>query len=226
MSFGMFKRFEDFCPLDDETALIVCGKTYTELTKIVRVNYQIKKNKVFLSSPTILLTGKYLRLGNIFNDQLTFSDDYSIYKANMNDLSNRIFVCMGIQPYTLESDIVYQKYYCIYLNNKKIITPLDDYIVIGRPTIHQDWIYYEARRKPAPQGWEIWRYNLKSRKKEMVLQSGANPYVYNGKLFYSSWVSGKPIFGLEFLRTHFQVLAKIYSGLGLYSRFETRCIKI
>lgn len=226
MSFGMLKKFEDFCPLTDDTALIVCGTEYTHLTELTKVKYKIKGNKVHLFSPTILLTGTYLRLGNVFDGKLMFSDEYSVYTTEIKNPTKRTYVCEGIQPYLFELGAVYQKRGSIYLNHDVIIPPWDDYIVAGRPTVYNNWIYFEARIKPAPQGWEIWRYDLTSKKKEMVLNYGGNPYVYAGKMFYSHWVTLKRILGMRPVATRFQALANLYAYVGWQSAFETRYVNL
>lgn len=200
MNYGQSLKFEDLYPLDVERALIVAGKEYVTLNKLQQVRYRREtKGTVKISkNHTIFESKNYLRLGNIFNNELYYSEDYHVYKIGVEkvNLKKPEKLYMGIQPFAFEDGIVYQKKGSIYLNDKRILSPLNEYKIIGRPTIANGIMYYEARSTKAPQGWEIWRYNLSTKESEKIL-NGGNPYVYKNILFYSLWLDHKNEFEIR-----------------------------
>lgn len=191
MSYGLLQKFEDFCPIDNNNALIAHGVDYTSLNEIRQVTYSIgNENLVEIEIGKTLVEGNYLRLGNIFEEKLFFSDGYKIYTMEIETGKKKEYG-VGIQPYGYSDGVVYQKNSCIYHNNKRIIIPHGDYEVVGRPTIYKNKIYYETRADPAPFGWEIWVYDMYSKEKIKLKEGGANPFVYNDKLFFSKWMESE-----------------------------------
>ena len=165
MSYGLLQKFEDFCPIDNENALIAHGNDYMHLNEIRQVKYFIgRENIVKFESEKTIVKGNYLRLGNIFEGRLFFSDGYTIYIMEM-ETGKKHEYGEGMQPFGYSDGIVYQKNSCVYHNDKRIIIPQGDYEVVGRPTIYKNKIYYETRSKPAPLGWEIWVYDINSKEK-------------------------------------------------------------
>lgn len=180
MNYGMLQKFEDFYPIDDSNALVVAGNNYNELSQLWNINYRMKDGVVFIEEQRCTMTGKHLRLGNIFQNKLVYSDEWKIYQDGE-------FIREGMQPYCFEKGIVYHKNAMIYLNDEKIVEPPVDHIEFGRPTIYGNFIYYESRKDEAPSGWEIHRYDMNTNTSEFV-RKGANPFCYNDVLFYSYWL--------------------------------------
>lgn len=180
-------KFEDFCPLSKDEALITMGIDYSYLKCIKCVKYKTEENRVkinFLSAKTIIY-GSYLRLGNVFNNKLVYSDEQQIFEKNIQ--GGQRLIRRGLQPYCFKEGLLYQYDGSIYLNENEIIRPWGDFRIVGRPSFDDGWIYFETRNGPAPDSWQVWRYNLKSKEKQQILKKGANPYVYSDKLFYSKW---------------------------------------
>lgn len=193
------KRFEDFYPFTNKEALIACGRDYPCLSKIVKVDYSVNQSrKIAFIHKKVLIKGTYLRLGNYFNGELVFSDKDEIFLQSGNI---RKKIGNGRQPFLSDVGLIYhdRESHSIYLNGVSLIPLWDDYVSVGRPTVAGEWVYFETRKRPAPQGWEIWRFNFNTSKKEKVLDCGANPYVFKDKLFYSKWIRGK-------FETHFTLI--------------------
>ena len=53
-----------------------------------------------------------------------------------------------------------------------------------RRTYYNGFVYFETRNSPAPLGWQVWKFNIKTKDKIKILEHGANPYCFNNKLFY------------------------------------------
>ena len=164
--------YEDFCPINDKEALIVTGPSYTNLNQIVKTDYNLNLIET-------IKTGTYLRLGNIYNDKIFYSDNYTVYE----DVK---FLIEGIQPYMTEYGILYQHHGVIFLKDEIVIKPETGYFTVGRPTFYDDIIYYETRKSEAPQGWEVWKYDFDSNKTEYVCD-GCNAFRYNDTIYYQKW---------------------------------------
>jgi len=191
MRCGLLQKFEDFCPIDDTNALIAHGVDYSHLTEILKVKYSIENdNSIHIESGIPLAKGKYMRLGNLLDGKLVFSDCYKIYTFDFQN-NTKIEYGEGLQPYGYKDGIVYQRNACIYNNDERIIIPHGEYEVVGRPTIYKNKIYYEARASPAPRGWEVWSYDMGTKEQIKIKEEGANPFVYDDKLFYSKWVGSE-----------------------------------
>ena len=65
---GKILVVEDFVPYTAERALISCGRTLRELTMILDVRYQFRRQQfggyLELFNPVVLDVGEYLRLGH------------------------------------------------------------------------------------------------------------------------------------------------------------------
>lgn len=183
--------YEDFYPVTNTKAYLVTGSALNRLTAIKKAKYKIEDKKiVIIDTYDTQHKGGYLRLGNIFNGVIAYSDGYPgiIY---INDIPIR----EGMQPFIFDEGIVYQNKGRIYLNDKLLIEPWGEYQVVCRPTFSDGWVYFETRKKVSTSGqvaayWEVWRFNMESKEKQRLLKYGANPYVFKGKLFYSKWFSG------------------------------------
>lgn len=158
--------FEDFVPISKTRALISAGPSYANLSVIAEVDWD-------LGNPKILVEGGHLRLGHIYKGELIFSDGKHVPH----------------QPFWHSTG----KYWAdgaprarIFKDGEAFIDHFDGAEEIGKPWIYNGYIYFECRfaKNPVPFGWEIYRMNLKSGKKEQVVKPGANPCVFNKKLYY------------------------------------------
>lgn len=184
--------FEDFYPLDSTLALVACGKNYTRLSDIKLVKYKLhNKRVIIIKYLRVIQKGSYLRLGNFFEGKLVYSNKNNIYLKTDKEI---VKVGEGIQPFMSELGMLYQRQGIVFLNSRPLIKPWDDYVVVERPTLFDKWVFFETRKGPAPEAWEIWRFEISSGKKELILRHGANSYVFNDKLFYSRWLREKQMF--------------------------------
>lgn len=152
------------------------------------MDYIIKNGKVIVSNPNTIWHGYRIRLGNNYDGILTFSDGKTVFQ--MTEHQSPKMVGLGLQPYFSERGLVQQRKNTILHNGTVIMKMEGDHIEMGRPTLDEDYIYYEANSKLySPTTWEIWRYSFETKERAKI-RNGANPYVYNGKLFYSFWVDG------------------------------------
>jgi hypothetical protein len=177
---------EDFYPISESEALITVGSTYTRLNEIRKVKYKVEGHKVILLESTLYLQGIHMRLGNIFEGKLFYSDNNRLYYFDKGIGSLEL---QGEQPYATNLGLFYTHNRSVYLNDNVIISLWEDFDEIGNVCVDSDWIYFETRRKknPAPQGWEIWKFNINTKEKQQVVKHGANPDIYSGKLYYSIW---------------------------------------
>lgn len=182
-------KYEDFCPISNTEALIVCGPKYNSLNEIAKVTYTIKFNKVvILSKTTVNTTDGYVRLGNIEDKGLlwcSIGDDIWMGESKF---------ATGIQPYYFAGGLLFSKDNKIWLNqlfvdDKIIVEPWGEYVQVGRPTYYKGSVYFEARKtddKHAAEAWEVWRMTLRTGEKEFLCR-GANPYLFHDMLFYSDY---------------------------------------
>ena len=172
--------YEDFVPISETTALITTGDYYTNLTEIKVAGYVIEDGKVKITSTHPFIKGKHLRLGNLM---ISYSDNKTYEGEEME------------QPFKLPlGDVLYTKNKVIYFNDMPFIELWDDYEEMGNPFADgHGWIYFEARKKEntAPKGWEIWKFNIITEERVQVKEHGANPVVWEGKLYYSRWKGGR-----------------------------------
>jgi len=187
----LLTKFKDFYPLSESEALISIGNNYNYLTHIKHVKYRLEGNRVkihFWSGKTVV-RGLYLRLGNIFDDKLFYSDEQNILQKSA---SKKILLKeKGVQPYRFKGGLLYEYNGSIYLNEEEIIRPWADFSLVSSPSYTNGWVYFETRSGPAPCYWQVWRYNLKTKKKHLMLDHGASPCIYSGKLFYSRLEKGR-----------------------------------
>ena len=80
--------------------------------------------------------------------------------------------------YTFESEV--------WKNGERFITLFDEFTEVCHPTIYEGTIFFECLRGKAPEGWEGWSADLKTLTKKFVC-IGANPYAFNGHLYFSWW---------------------------------------
>ena len=170
--------FEDFYPINDEEVLVVSGPSLTHLNQILKIDY---KNGIIPKE--IVRTGTYLRLGNYFKGKLIYSDNYDVFEDGK-------FLREGIQPYMTEFGLLYQHHGVIFLDDIIIIKPEIGYFTVGRPTFSDGIIYYETRKSEAPQGWEVWKYDMNTGKNEFVCD-GCNAFGYKDMIYYQKWNNGE-----------------------------------
>ena len=93
------------------------------------------------------------------------------------------------QPFQYGDD---DRYYTqdgrIWCNNKLVIESMGGYSEWTNPWVHNDVMWYEALPEgaQAPMKWEIWKYDLNTKRRKMMFP-GANPCVFDGKLYYCKW---------------------------------------
>jgi len=184
--------FEDFCPIDNTRALIVTGPYYTDLNEIREVTYQKKDGHVIINDATLVKTGEKLRLGNYWCGELLFSSKKIVYTPDGETYP-------GNQPFISKIGLVCQTGELekteIRLNGNTLFDAKSlGKSEIGRPTVYGNMIYYEAREgvwENDPRCWDTYCFDVETKKHELVLKEAANPFVYNGTLFYSSWENGR-----------------------------------
>jgi len=184
--------YEDFYPITDELALITSGEDYEHLQWLKIVTYKVgSDSKVIITNDVAFKKGTHIRLGNIYNGKIVYSDNNVIEPFNIK----------GEQPFMTNRGVLYTNDGGIYektfsgitikvipdINNVKIIDLWGDIKELGNPCEHDGWIYFEARKEPAPMGWQIWKFNIKTSERKLVREYGANPYVFRGKLYFSKW---------------------------------------
>lgn len=176
-------KYEDFYPYSDTEALICCGDSYQKLSQIRKVYYELMPNgSIDFTLGEVIKSGGHLRLGNYYNDKLYYTDGYD--KSGI------------VQNYMTDIGLFYQQDSKIYLDDDILLTHTDTShpkYQIGRPSYQDDWVYFESRghKKYFDTGiWEVWRYNVKSKQRQKLLDNAANPYVYKDKLFFSTWLNG------------------------------------
>ncbi len=166
---------EDFYPINDKEGLIVTGPSYNNLNQIKKVRY-VGDN---IKPKETIKTGTYLRLGNIYNDKLIYSDNYTVYEDDK-------FLAEGIQPYMTYHGLLYQHHGVIFLKDEILIKPQKDYFTVGRPSFYDGLVYYETRKSEAPKGWEVWKYDIKNNTNSFVI-NGCNPFRWKDILYYQLW---------------------------------------
>lgn len=161
---------EDVSQINESEYLAVTGPSFTHLNQIVRLdgNMNIKE---------VVKTGTYLRLGNIYNGKLIYSNNYDVFEDDK-------FIKEGIQPYMTDHGLLYQYHGVIFLDDKIIIKPEPGYFTVGRPTFNDGIIYYETRKSEAPKGWEVWKFE--NNRNEYVCD-GCNPFGYKDTIWYQKW---------------------------------------
>lgn len=188
-------KFEDFYPISDIEAYIVEGVEYNELSTISKVKYVISDGKVDIVTKSVMDTQPLVRLGNIYEDRLYYCTERKIYAADE-------YIRNGHQPFMTVFGLLYQKDTSIFLDDECLIDKENGtFTSIGRPSMEDEWVYYEAREGDwiDPSCWCVWRYHIETGVKEKLKSNAANPYVYDGKLFYSHWINGGFITKVEAL---------------------------
>ena len=175
-------KYEDFYPYSDTEALICCGNSYQSLSEIRKVYYELMEDgDIYSVLGNVVKSGSHLRLGNYYNGELYYSEGHKFEK---------------IQPYMTDMGLLYQQDGKIYLDDDILLThPNTSHpkYQIGKPSYQDEWVYFHSRghKKHFNTGiWEVWRYNVKSKQRQKLLDNAANPYVYKDKLFFNTWVNG------------------------------------
>jgi len=198
--------FEDFVPIDDgSVALITEGNSSTSLTMISKINFTIEGSTITLGDNIeTIVTGSYLRLGNVVDNILYYSDgapcrDSKVMSVDLKTKkTNEITSISGVpvQPfYSTDGKFYYSdeaptaKIFC---NNDLYVDHYEDFVEVGNPFIDNDIMYYEARRadRPAPGGWELWKINMTT-KQQVYICDGANPSIFENDIFYGKWIDNR-----------------------------------
>ena len=187
--------FEDFYPLTDTDALVVTGgeswadsksdhRDYMRNKYVVRLPYQVRGNAVHLGEITeCVASGTHVRLGNYAGSKLCYSDDYKIYHGS------ELFLRKGEQPFLHDSGLYYTFESEIWKDDVVFIPKFGKFTEVCHPTIYNDWVYFECLLGSAPDGWQVWRQHMTTNRRERVLLHGANPYCFEGYLYFSWWTS-------------------------------------
>lgn len=167
--------YEDFYPITENLALVTTGDRLLTEIRIV-THWEVDENgKVIIKNSYPFIKGNHLRLGNIYKGKLFYSDD-GYFEGEEKE-----------QPFRFEGGLLYTFDTRIYMNGKILIDHWDNYISVGNPTVDGDLVYFEANKNGSQEGWDIWRFNLKTKEKELVKEHAANPNVLNGNLYYTKW---------------------------------------
>ncbi len=195
--------FEDFYPLSSSTALVVTGgelwadtgfkrRDYMHNKFVVKLSYTLNHNTIQLGQvEECIVSGTHLRLGNYFESKLCYSDSYRIYHGENSFLRD------GEQPFLHESGLYYTFEGEIWRDARVFAPRFDDFSEVCHPTISGEWVYFECLSGSAPEGWQVWREHLTTKYRMPVILHGANPYWYEGHLYFSAWDDA-----MRLLKTH------------------------
>lgn len=166
-NYGNF-QIEDFVPISKDRVLVTAGRNIRRLNFILEINWD-------LSDPVHLKSGKYLRLGHIYKEELIYSDGWKSFHQPFKH-SSGLYETNGAPNGR------------IYKNRELFINHWGEMAEIGNPWIDDDLIFFEGREKNnlAPQGWWIYCADLNGKNIRKLIK-GANPCIYNGKLYYGKW---------------------------------------
>ena len=179
--------FEDFYPVSKEEAYFVGGPQFVKLIRLCKANWsETPEGVVHVSNVEIVKRGTYLRLGNFYNGELIYSE------KGIGVVGSDITSKTAHQPFKTDHGLYYtddSPNARIYKDGELFLDHWDGYKEIGNPFIDGDLMYFEGREdhKPAPKGWEIWTFNLRTGEKKKILQQAANPYVFEGKMYYTDF---------------------------------------
>lgn len=190
-SSGLLNVFEDVCPLSEDTALVVTGVDYMHHTELREVRYHLEGEVVVIESSRLVREGTHLRLGNVHHGRIVVSDAGRIDGARATPVDGYVE-----QPYSTDEGLFYTHHSEIWRDHAKLIARFDGYDEVCHPTIDGRWLYFEAKRVDpqfpgSAKDWQVLRYHLDSREIELLLVHGANPYVWEGRLFHSRWSDAK-----------------------------------
>lgn len=204
---------EDFVPLNDTDALVTSGKYFSSLTAIYKVQYKLSDGSVELicDDLRLLAQGYHLRLGGMFDRSgmgdyvLVYSDSSIGIIEQAGNLVNLIGPEDGIQPWIHAGSLYYNKkldsgFPTVWKDENVFIQPWNGYYSMGKPMVDGDWLYFEARKTKAPLGWQVWRKSLTTGKQECILERGANPNAFSGKLFYGIFYSRIKRYDIKYVR--------------------------
>jgi hypothetical protein len=170
---------EDFVPISDTKALVTGGRSYHRLRCIAEVRYTFTNEGLVLANPIVLQEGEYLRLGHLFNGELIYSDG--------RDGPH--------QPHRHGDDVYYafgEPTSRIYKNGRVHIDLFDGVSQIGKPWVHDGYIYFEGHDsdKEAPNGWNVYRSLMDGTAIQKICR-GANPAIYNSILYLTVWAANQ-----------------------------------
>lgn len=161
-------QIEDFVPISKKRVLVTAGKNIRRLIFILEVDWDLR-------NPVHLKVGKYLRLGHMYNKELIYSDGWKSFH----------------QPFK-HSTGLYETNDApngrIYKDKKLFIDCWKEMAEIGNPWISEDLIFFEGRENDhsAPEGWWIYCADLNGKNIRKLIK-GANPCIFNEKLYYGKW---------------------------------------
>lgn len=182
-------------------------RDYMHHRLILRVRYAVIDGVVQIEEVRhVVHRGTHLRLGNVccgdFADYLWFSDQLAVYCAELSNLRGSALeprlVCSGEQPFCghfwnapYKDTLLYSHKSTIWKHTPdgpvQFLELFEGFTEVCHPTFAGPWVYFEALRGKAPEGWQVWRKHAADDRLEQVLVGGANPYVYDCRLFYSRW---------------------------------------
>jgi len=156
-------------------ALITAGSNFRDLHTLGECSYRfVDPHSLELSDLVVLARGSYLRLGNVHNGDLYYSDGWQV--------PHQLFKSDSALYYTDGAPNGR-----IFRNEIELKLRVDLFVEVGKAVESGPWLYFEANRKhECPQGWEVWRADLNTWESEFVTM-GANPAIFESTLFCDRW---------------------------------------
>lgn len=173
-SAGALAVVEDFQPISDNRALITAGSNLRDLHTLGECDYRFDHERLVLTNLDVLRRGTYLRLGNVHDGQLIYSDGWQCPHQPFKS-DKHFYYSYGAPKAT------------IYRDGLPFIVPeMLFFVECGKAFEHDGYVYFEANKIPeSPDTWEIWR--LKGADFPEFVAMGANPAIYNGTLYFDRW---------------------------------------
>lgn len=174
-SAGALVVVEDFQPITDRRALITAGSTLRDLHTLGECTYEFYSGGFLrLKELEVMISGRYLRLGNLHKGQLIYSDGWECPHQPFKS-DNHFYYSFGAPKAS------------IYRDALPFIVSGGDFLEVGKAFEHEGLVYFEANKTAeSPDTWEIWVMNPESRYMERIAL-GANPAIYNGTLYFDRW---------------------------------------
>jgi hypothetical protein len=161
---------------------VSCGGNYRSLTKIVDARWELTADSIELSDPRVVACGTWLRLGHMKDGKPVYSDGWNG--------THQPFESPRGNFHTFEGRL--------YRDRKPLIAEWPEYKEWGNAWVDGNLVYFEALPAGghAPEDWELWTYDLDTDEKQFLLP-GANPCVFDGKLYYCTWDSWRFLYAIR-----------------------------
>lgn len=186
--------WEDITPVSDTQAFVSIYRARWE-SELLFLNYEIRDNVVRFSPENgkVKYRGKRVRVGNVHDGWLYFSDrDAGVWRLSVADDETqrlRKYPLTAHQPFMTDGGLYYSDNLFrakIYYEGELFLDSFAPYIIVGNVWIDKTIMLFEATKLRGHLGWELWAFDLSSRKKaKLPFDHGANPTVYGERLFWS-----------------------------------------